>query len=87
MVYLTFGTFIHLDIKVLDSLLRHGADTLYPKLMWPDKIQLLDTCNRAGVDYKMRVFNKIAIDILLQDYATLVMDMGLERLISLIMHF
>ena len=81
LIYLNFGTVIHLDGPTIDSLLRYGADSLYPKLQWTDKLQLLDTCNRAQVGYKMRVFNKIAIDIMLSDYSGLIFEMNLEGII------
>lgn len=86
LIYLNFGTVIHLDGPTIDSLLRYGADSLYPKLQWTDKLQLLDTCNRAQVGYKMRVFNKIAIDIMLSDYSGLIFEMNLEGIIQMIAH-
>ena len=81
LIYLNFATVIQVDGPTIDSLLRYGADTLYPKLQWPDKLQLLDTCNRCGVDYKQKVFNKIAMDVMLADYADLVIEMNLEGII------
>lgn len=85
-IYLNFATVIQLDGPTIDTLLRYGADFLYPKLQWPDKLQLLDTCNRANVPYKQKVFNKIAIDVMLTDYNTLALEMNLEGIIQMIAH-
>lgn len=67
-------------------MLRYGNDTIYHKLHWPDKLQLLDTCNRGNLPYKMTVFNKIAIDIMFADHMALVCDMNLEGIIQMIAH-
>lgn len=37
-IYVNFATVISLDGHTIDALLRYGADYLYPKLQWPDKI-------------------------------------------------
>ena len=65
LVYLNFACVIQLNGETVDLLLRTGSDILYNKLHWPDKLQLLDMCNRANAPYKQNVFNKIAIDIML----------------------
>ena len=80
-IYLNFSTVIALDGHIIDALLRYGSDTLYPKLRWTDKLQVLDVCNRGDAPYKYRVFNKIAIDIMLAHYNNLALDMNLESII------
>lgn len=70
----------------IDGLLRYGNDVIYHKLQWPDKLQLLDTCNRGNLPYKMTVFDKIAVDILLADHVALISHMNLEGIIQMIAH-
>jgi len=38
------------------------------------------------VPYKQKVFNKIAIDVMLTDYNTLALEMNLEGIIQMIAH-
>ena len=86
LVYLNFGCVLQMNGNTVDILMRTGADTIYHKLHWPDKTQLLDLVNRANAPYKQNVFNKIAIDIMLADYTSLVIDMNLEGIIQMIAH-
>ena len=37
-----YATCVAKDMKLLEDLSRYGADTLYQKLMWQDKITILD---------------------------------------------
>ena len=67
-IYLNFASVISLNGGIIDSLLRYGTDVLYPKLLWPDKFQILDLCNRANAPYKYVVFNKVKMDVMLSDY-------------------
>lgn len=85
-IYLNFAAVIQMNGETIDSLLRYGIDILYPKLQWPDKLQILDICNRANAPYKLIVFNKVAMDIMLADYVSLVYDMNLEGIIQMIAH-
>ncbi len=86
LIYLNFACVVQMDGKVIDSLLRSGTDVIYPRLCWPDKLQILDTVNRANVAYKHRVFNKISIDLMLASYTDIVVEMALEGIIQMIAH-
>lgn len=85
-VYLNFACVVQMDGTTIDNLLRYGNDVLYPRLQWPDKLNILHTCVQANVPYKHKVFNKVAIDIMLADYAALVLEMNLEGIIQMIAH-
>lgn len=86
MIYLNFACIVQMDGVTIDALLKYGNDVLYPKFLWPEKLQLLDTTNRANAPYKMIVFNKVTIDLMLYNYSGLVNDLGLEGVISMIAH-
>jgi hypothetical protein len=86
LIYLNFACVVQLDGILIDKLLRYGTDEIYPRLHWPDKLQILDTVNRANVPYKNQVFSKICIDVMLAGYTDLVFDMNLEGIIQMIAH-
>ena len=83
-VYLNFATAIYHDGKLIDDLIRYGADVLYPKLLWPVKQALLEISNQGNVPYKQKIFNKVSIDIMLADYNELLIDLNLEGIIQMI---
>ena len=85
-IYLNFACVITVNGKTIDSLLRYGTDEIYPRLQWPDKLQIIDTCNRANMPYKQIVFNKVAMDLMLADHTELVLEMNLEGIIQMIAH-
>lgn len=85
-IYLNFACVISLNPKTIDGLLRYGSDVLYPRLQWPDKLQIIDICNRGDLAYKQIVFNKVSIDLMLSDYSDLVLEMNLEGIIQMIAH-
>ena len=60
---------------------------LYPKLLWPEKLFLLETMSGVDISFKQKVFKKLALDVLLADYSTLLVELNLEGIISLIAHF
>ena len=86
LIYLNFACAVEPNPDTIDVMLRHGADNLYPQLQWADKVHMLDFCNRFGAPYKFKVFNKIVMDLLLADHASLVTDLHLNGLIHLIAH-
>lgn len=86
LIYLNFACVVQMDAQVIDGLLRYGTDVIYPKLQWPDKLQILDTVNRANMPYRNKVFDKISMDIMIADYTSLVLDMNLEGIIQMIAH-
>ena len=85
-IYLNFACVITVNGKTIDSLLRYGTDEIYPRLQWPDKLQIIDTCNRGNMPYKQIVFNKVAMDLMLADHTELVLEMNLEGIIQMIAH-
>ena len=87
LVYINFAIVVNQKEPIVTSLLRYGTDVLYAKFLWPDKLQLLDTVNRLDMPFKQKVFNKVGIDIMLADYSTLLMELNLEGIISMIAHF
>ncbi len=42
LVYLQFGALLGNDQELLDTLIRYGFDTLYPKLRWLEKVSSLE---------------------------------------------
>ena len=68
-------------MKLLEDLARYGADTLYPKMMWQDKITILDLVAKMQPKYKQRYMDKFAIDFILADHHTPLQHMSLESLI------
>ena len=62
-------------------MIRYGADVIYPKLLWPVKLALLEVSNQGNVPYKQKIFNKVSIDIMLSDYTELLIDLNLEGII------
>ena len=69
------------DQRLLEELLRYGCDTLYPKLMWQDKLAILDLVVRMQPAYKQKYMDKFAIDFIIADYAAILQDISLEGLI------
>ena len=51
-IYLQYASAVARDIKIMEDLGRYGADTLYPKLMWQDKITILDMVAKMQPKYK-----------------------------------
>ena len=64
--------------------MRYGADVIYPKLLWPVKLALLEVANQGNVPYKQKIFNKVSIDIMLSDYTELLIDLNLEGIIQMV---
>ncbi len=59
-------------MKLLHTLTQYGLDTLYGKLAWHDKVQILDIANRTEAPYVKKAFNRVVIDILMTPYESLI---------------
>ena len=71
-IYLQYASVVAKDMKLLEDLSRYGADTLFPKLMWQDKITILDYVAKVQPPYKQRYMDKFAIDFILSDINMLI---------------
>jgi len=56
------------DFKLMNDLLIYGLDTLYPRLQWQDKIQIIDMASKSNAPYVQRAFNRIVVDVLVTPY-------------------
>lgn len=54
-----------------EDLVRYGFDTIYDKLQWLDKIHALEMACKLKTSYLGKLLDKVAIDILLQEYEPL----------------
>jgi len=52
----------------MNDLLIYGLDTLYPRLQWQDKIQIIDMASKSNAPYVQRAFNRIVVDVLVTPY-------------------
>ena len=86
-VYVQFSALVSRDIRLLEELVRYGCDSLYPKLMWQDKIMIVEMMMQLKLDYKQKFFDKFAIDFILTDYTDLLIDIQLEHLVQTIAYF
>lgn len=73
-------------MKLLHALTQYGLDSLYSKLNWHDKVQILDIANRTEAPYVKKAFNRVVIDILLVPYETLIQEVTTETLIQIAAH-
>jgi hypothetical protein len=69
------------DQELLDSLIRYGFDTLYPKLRWLDKVSSLEIASSLNPPYVQKLLDKVACDILFVDYVELANNMPSSNLI------
>ena len=83
-IYMQYATCVAKDMKMLEDLSRYGADTLYPRLMWQDKITILDIVAKMQPPYRQKYMDKFAIDFILASPNSLVSEMNLEQLIQVI---
>ena len=81
LVYVQFSALVARDVNLLEELVRYGCDTLYHKLMWQDKIMIIEMLTRLNPPYKQKFFDKFAIDFILTDYSDLLANVQLEQLI------
>ena len=68
-------------MTLLEDLVQYGVDSLYPKLMWQDKILIMDLLVRMQPAYWHRYMDKFAIDFILTNYVNILADINLEQLI------
>jgi hypothetical protein len=71
-VYLNSSLIVAQDMKLLHALTQYGLDSLYSKLNWHDKVQILDIANRTEAQYVKKAFNRVFIDILLTPYESMI---------------
>lgn len=64
----------------MDSLVRYGFDDLYPagKLSWIDKVTALEIAATLKPKYVQKLLDKVACDILFQEYNDLI-EQGLSN--------
>ena len=86
-MYVQFAALVARDVTLLEELVRYGCDTLYSKLMWQDKIMIVEMLMRLNPPYKQKFFDKFAIDFILADYSDILLDVQLEHLIQTIAYF
>lgn len=55
-------------MNLLHNLAQYGLDSMYGKLAWHDKVQILDIANRTEALYVKKAFNRVVIDILTCPY-------------------
>ena len=69
---------MHGDQETVGSMIRYGNDGLWGRLQWMDRVYILDLANRMNLPFKARVFDNMAVSILLADYDELVQDLTVE---------
>ncbi len=57
---------------------------MFPKLNWIDRIALMEACTRFELPFADKVQLKVALQLLLDPYYSIVLQLGLEPLIALI---
>lgn len=74
LIYLQYSALMGKDEQLVDSLVRYGFDDLYPaeKLGWVDKITALEVASSLNVPYLQKLLDKVACDILFQEYDDLI---------------
>ena len=85
-VYLNSSLIVAQDVKLLHTLTQYGLDSLYEKLAWHDKAQILDIANRTEAPYVKKAFNRVIIDLLLTPYDKLISEINTETLIQITAH-
>ena len=79
-----FSALVSQNVNTLESLIRYGCDTLFPRLNWVDRVAIMDLIGKLEVDYMDRVFLKIALEVLKDSYQSIVGDLNLEAMIQMI---
>ena len=85
-IYLHFSIFFEQDEsnKLFISLMRHGADTLFPKLNWIDITSLVDAAVSNKMPFSNNIMLKTALRMLSDDYVTVTTQLQTEPMIKLI---
>ena len=73
-------------MNLLHSLTQYGLDSLYEKLSWHDKAQILDIANRTDALYVKKAFSRVIIDLLITPYDKLISEVNTETLIQITAH-
>ena len=55
---------------------------LFDKLLWLDKIHLLDIAHRMQADYLQKVYDKVILNLTVSDPRKVVEELGKESLIQ-----
>jgi len=71
-------------MDLLHDLMRYGLDTMYPKLTWIDKCSILEFANKSKAPYIHKAFNKVVVDLLETSYETLVREMTINQITTII---
>jgi hypothetical protein len=71
-------------MDLLHDLMRYGLDTMYPKLTWIDKCSILEFANKSKAPYILKAFNKVVVDLLETSYETLVREMTINQITTII---
>ena len=57
---------------------------MYPKLTWIDKCSILEFANKSKAPYILKAFNKVVVDLLETSYETLVREMTINQITTII---
>ena len=71
-VYLNATVVLGQKMELLHDLMRYGLDHLYPKLVWTDKVQILEFATKSRAPYILKAFNRVVVDILQTPYLALI---------------
>jgi len=67
-IYVQFAIFYKQDPKLVIGLIQYGADSLFPKLSWHDRIALLDQVRTFDLPFKDKFTLKMALSFLMEPY-------------------
>lgn len=72
-IYLHFALFFHQKPKLVMELIQYGADKLFPRLNWVDRIALMEACWKFDLPFADKVTLKVALQVILDPYYLIVL--------------
>lgn len=67
-IYMNFSIFYHQQPELAWQLMRYGADELFPKLPWNDRIALLEAMKKFELPFSDKYALRLALQLLIDPY-------------------